>query len=68
MWRACRLEKSPQSVFADVMLERFRFEIDRRWHAELPHTYLYARRHKAQVFSGLIPAEQLMQWIKDNVR
>jgi thiol-disulfide isomerase/thioredoxin len=68
MARNFGLEKSPQWVFADVMPERLRFEIDRHWHGELPRTYLYDPQHKIQAFSGLIPAEQLKQWIKDNVR
>jgi hypothetical protein len=68
MARGYGLEKSPQWIFADAMPERLRFEIDRRWHGELPRTYLYDRQHTVQAFSGLVPAEQLAQWIKDHVR
>lgn len=68
MARGYGLEKSPQWIFADAMPERLRFEIDRRWHGELPRTYLYDRQHAAQAFSGLVPSDQLKQWVKDNAR
>ncbi|MFA7293112.1 MAG: TlpA disulfide reductase family protein [Rhodocyclaceae bacterium] len=68
MVRAYGLKASPQWIFADAMPERLRFEIDRRWHGELPRTYLYDRQHAVQAFSGLVPPDLLMQWIKVNVR
>jgi thiol-disulfide isomerase/thioredoxin len=68
MARGYGLEKSPQWVFADAMPERLRFEIDRRWHGELPRTYLYDRQHVVQAFSGLVPPDRLAQWVKDNAR
>lgn len=68
MARRYGLDKAPQWVFADAMPERLRFEIDRRWHGELPRTYLYDRLHAVQAFSGLVPQDQLSQWVKDNVR
>jgi hypothetical protein len=68
MVRGYGLEKSAQWIFADAMPERLRFEIDRRWHGELPRTYLYDRRHTVQAFSGLIPPEHLAQWVRDNAR
>lgn len=66
--RGYGLAHSSQWIFADPMPERLRFEIDRRWHGELPRTYLYDRQHKVQGFSGLVPAEQLAQWIKENLQ
>lgn len=51
-------------VFADPFAERLRFEIDPKWHGELPRTYLYDPFHKAQAFSGRPDALQLAQWLK----
>jgi len=51
-------------VFADPFAERLRFEIDPKWHGELPRTYLYDPSHKAQAFSGKPDALQMEQWLK----
>jgi thiol-disulfide isomerase/thioredoxin len=51
-------------VFADPFAERLRFEIDPKWHGELPRTYLYDPSHKAQAFSGKPDALLLEQWLK----
>lgn len=51
-------------VFADPFAERLRFEIDPKWHGELPRTYLYDPSHKIQAFSGKPDALQMEQWLK----
>jgi thiol-disulfide isomerase/thioredoxin len=51
-------------VFADPFAERLRFEIDPKWHGELPRTYLYDPSHKVRAFSGKPDALQLEQWLK----
>ncbi len=51
-------------VFADPFAERLRFEIDPKWHGELPRTYLYDPSHKAQAFSGKPDALQIEQWLR----
>ncbi|MGE5027237.1 MAG: TlpA family protein disulfide reductase [Betaproteobacteria bacterium] len=51
-------------VFADAFAERLRFEIDPRWHGELPRTYLYDPFHKVQAFSGKPDAAQMAQWLQ----
>lgn len=51
-------------VFADPFVERLRFEIDPKWHGELPRTYLYDPSHKALAFSGKPDPQQLAQWLK----
>ena len=51
-------------VFADPFVERLRFEIDPKWHGELPRTYLYDPSHKARAFSGKLDGLQLEQWLK----
>lgn len=62
------LGKVPQWIFSEDAPERLRFEIDPRWHGELPRTYLYDRAHVVQAVSGVIPPEQLTKWVKENVR
>jgi thiol-disulfide isomerase/thioredoxin len=58
------LERAQAWVFADPFAERLRFEIDPKWHGELPRTYLYDPSHKAQAFSGKPDALQMEQWLK----
>lgn len=53
-----------QWVFADEMTERLRFEIDRRWHGELPRTHFYDREHRITAVSGVVPKQQLLAWLK----
>lgn len=48
-------------VFADDFAERLRFEIDPKWHGELPRSYLYdASTFRA--FSGKPDSRLLEQW------
>ncbi len=62
------LGKVEQWIFADEMPERLRYEIDRRWHGELPRTHFYDRTHRVEAVSGLVPAQQLGAWVAANVR
>lgn len=61
------LKKSEQWIFADDMPERLRFEIDPRWHGELPRTLLYDSAHRITAVSGVIAHSQLDDWIKRNL-
>lgn len=49
-------------VFADDFAERLRFEIDPKWHGELPRTYLYGASG-FRAFSGKPDPLQLEHWI-----
>jgi thiol-disulfide isomerase/thioredoxin len=51
-------------VFADPFEERLRFEIDPKWHGELPRTYLFDPSHKALAFSGKPNPQQFERWIQ----
>lgn len=51
-------------VYADAFADRLRFEIDPKWHGELPRTYLYDASHQIQAFSGKPDALLLEQWLK----
>lgn len=50
-------------VFADPFAERLCFEIDPKWHGELPRTYLYDPSHKAQASSGKLDALLMERWL-----
>jgi len=60
--------KQARWVFADTQPERLRYDIDRRWYGELPRTYLYDARHQRVGRSGVIPVEQLEQWVAEHVK
>ncbi len=62
------LGRVEQWVFADEMPERLRFEIDPRWHGELPRTHFYDRAHRVEAVSGVVPARRLGAWVAANVR
>lgn len=62
------LAEVEQWVFADEMEERLRFEIDRRWHGELPRTYFYDHQHRVEVVSGVVPKTQLLAWVRANIQ
>ncbi|MFN3397186.1 MAG: hypothetical protein ACK4ZS_01480, partial [Sulfurimicrobium sp.] len=62
------LGNTGQWIFADDMPERLRFEIDPRWHGELPRTHFYDRAHRVEVVSGVVPPPRLAAWVKANVR
>jgi thiol-disulfide isomerase/thioredoxin len=48
-------------IFADDYVERLRFDIDRRWHGELPRTYLYVAGKPVDAVSGKLSAERIEQ-------
>lgn len=50
-------------VFADPFAERLRFEIDRKWHGELPRTYFYDPAHAITAISGKLDRQRLEQWM-----
>lgn len=50
-------------VFADPFAERLRFEIDRKWHGELPRTYFYDSTHAITATSGKLDRQKLEQWM-----
>lgn len=64
--RQLALGRAQAWVFADPFAERLRFEIDRKWHGELPRTYLYDSSHHVQTFTGKLDPRQLESWIRAN--
>jgi len=57
------LDHAQAWVFADPFAERLRFEIDRKWHGELPRTYLYDPTHAITAISGKLDRQRLEQWM-----
>jgi thiol-disulfide isomerase/thioredoxin len=51
-------EPSRTWIFAESPAEKLRFDIDRRWHGELPRTYFFAGGKRSAV-SGRLKAEQI---------
>ncbi len=49
--------------FADGNAQRLRYEIDKRWHGELPRTYFYAPAGEISVLSGVIDLIKVEQWL-----
>lgn len=59
-----RLERAEAWVFADSFSERLRADVDRKWHGELPRTYLYDGNHQATAISGKIDLQQIERWLR----
>jgi len=53
-------------VFADPFADRLRFEIDRKWHGELPRTYLYDSAHAVTAISGKLDRQRLERWVSQH--
>ena len=50
-------------MFADEFSERVRYAIDRNWRGELPRTYLFDARHRADVRSGRLDKRWIDAWL-----
>ena len=61
--RQSRLGGAQAWVFADPFSERLRFEIDPKWHGELPRTYFYDPTHAITAISGKLNRQRLEQWM-----
>lgn len=62
------LARAENWVFAEPMVERLRFEVDRKWRGELPRTYFFDRDHRPLAFSGPAGPEFVSRWIEENRR
>ncbi len=51
-------------LFADSYIERLRYEVDKRWHGELPRTYFFGANNEVKAFSGRIEEHEIERWIK----
>lgn len=53
-------------VFADDFVERLRFEVDPRWHGELPRAYLYGPGKRIETLTGKPDPGRLTRWLRAN--
>lgn len=58
------LANVPSWVFSDTIVERLRFEIDRRWRGELPRTYFYDAGHPVRAVSGKLEEAEIERWLQ----
>ncbi|MEK7207078.1 MAG: TlpA disulfide reductase family protein [Pseudomonadota bacterium] len=57
------LGRAESWVFADNFTERLRYEIDRKWHGELPRTYFYGVDHSVEAASGKLDPARIELWL-----
>jgi hypothetical protein len=50
-------------IFADDFVERLRFEIDPRWHGEIPTTLLITGDGKTTTIEGAADPAQVRAWL-----
>lgn len=58
------LGKAEAWVFADSFTERLRFEVDKKWHGELPRTYFFSAPNSAKAFTGKLDPQQVERWVQ----
>lgn len=51
-------------VFADSFAERLRFEVDKKWHGELPRSYFYRGGQIVSAVSGKLDSKSTEQWVR----
>ncbi len=61
------LERAENWVFADPFTERLRFEIDRKWHGELPRSYLFGADRNVVAISGKLDPRRLERWVRVSI-
>lgn len=60
-----KLVQAEAWVFADSFADRLRFEVDKKWHGELPRTYFFAPGEPRKAYSGKLHSRDVVQWIKN---
>ena len=60
-----KLAQAEAWVFADSFADRLRFEVDKKWHGELPRTYFFGPGEVRKAYSGKLPSSDVSQWIKN---
>jgi thiol-disulfide isomerase/thioredoxin len=59
-----KIQRIETWVFSDSFDERLRFEVDKKWHGELPRTYFYAPGKPRTAESGKLSFAEVTQWIE----
>jgi len=62
--RQYQFARAESWVFADAFAERLRFQVDPRWHGELPRTYLHGPGRKVEGITGKIDPQRLAHWLQ----
>jgi thiol-disulfide isomerase/thioredoxin len=57
--------KAETWLFADSYTDPLYFEIDKKWHGELPRTYFFGTKNEITAISGKIEQKEMEQWIKE---
>lgn len=57
------LDRVETWVVADAYVERLRWSVDPKWRGELPRTYFYDARHRAEARSGKLDAAWVEDWL-----
>lgn len=52
-------------VFADSFTDRLRFDVDKKWHGELPRTYFFAPGETRKAYSGKLRSSDVAQWVRN---
>jgi thiol-disulfide isomerase/thioredoxin len=60
-----KLAQAEAWVFADSFADRLRFEVDKKWHGELPRTYFFAPGEQRKAYSGKLRSRDVVQWVKN---
>ncbi|MBZ0070487.1 MAG: hypothetical protein WCY26_03380 [Thiohalobacteraceae bacterium] len=58
------LESVDSWVFA-APAQRLRYEVDRRWHGELPRTYLVRNGTVVEAVTGIVDAARIQRWLHE---
>ncbi len=57
--------KAETWLFADSYTDPLFFEIDKKWHGELPRTYFFSTKNDVKAISGKLEQKEVEQWIKE---
>lgn len=61
------LARAEAWMFADGFAERLIYEVDPRWHGEVPRTYLFAPGQSVRAHTGRLDADVLQKWMGSQV-
>lgn len=61
-----KLAQAEAWVFADSFVDRLRFEVDKKWHGELPRAYFFAPGETRKAYSGKLRSSDVTPWIKSH--
>lgn len=57
--------KAETWLFAESYTDPLYFEIDKKWHGELPRTYFFNAKNEVTAISGKLEYEEVEQWVRE---